>query len=73
MYLILHQGCSVLIVLGEGHAQTRVDGTKDNGVGYDLHNVGLAWRQGQQHARRQQNKQNDGDKNVQIHVLYITI
>ena len=62
---------SILIVLGEGHAQTGVDDTEHDGVGDHLDQVGLAGGLGQQHARGQQDKEYNGDDHVHIHLVCI--
>lgn len=57
--------------MGERHPETGVDGTEHNGVGHNLDKVGLAGRQGQQNARRQEDEKHDGDNNVHIHFVCI--
>ena len=62
---------SILIILGERHAQTGIDGAKHDSVGHHLHQMGLAGRQGQEDARGQQDKEHDGDNHVHIHLVCI--
>ena len=62
---------SVLVILWEHSAQTQVDRAEDDGVGHDLDNVGLARRQGQEDARRQQDEENHGDNYVGVDHLYL--
>lgn len=63
---------SFSIVLRERHAKARVHDAEDNCVGHDLDEVALARGEGQKHARGEEDKKNDGDDDVEIHVYSIS-
>ena len=62
---------SVLIVLGERHAETSVDGTEDDGVGEHLDKVRLAGREAEEDTRGEDNEEDDRDENVGVEHLYV--
>ena len=59
---------SVLIILREHHAKTRIHSTEDNGVGEHLHKVRRARRQAQENSRGEEDEEENGDDDVKIHV-----
>ena len=61
----------MLVILGEGLAQTPVDNTKHDGVRKNLRGLAGTRGQSQKNARRQQNKKKDGDDDVKIHVCIL--
>ena len=63
---------SFSIILRERRAETGVDQTEDNGVGEHLDEVTLTGREGQKHSRGEDDKKDDGDNNVEVHVYSIS-
>jgi hypothetical protein len=57
-----------LIILGEYLAKNRVHNTEHHGVGHGLDQQGLAWGEGQNDTGGEEDEQNDGDNDVEIHV-----
>ena len=60
-----------LVILRKHRAENRVHHTEDNGVGHRLDEQGLAWGEGEENAGGEEDEQNNGDNDVEIHVCSI--
>jgi hypothetical protein len=60
-----------LIILRENGAETQVDRAKHNGVRHNLSEAARARREGEEHARGEEDEENHGDNDVGVEHLSI--
>ncbi len=74
MYVLnLDVSMSVLIVLGEHRAESPVDRTEDHGVGQDLSEARGSSRDRQEHARGEEDEEDDGNEDVCVERGHLSV